>query len=92
MIELSGKKIQIRTLQPADYPAMMEILNDKETAAALASFFQVDHWTWEMIEKRYENFETKKQGLEAVRSESLLRYKIAKKNWPNLKAKISRSN
>lgn len=47
-----GKIVRLRTLAPADYPALKDILNDKISMAALQYYFGADNWTDEMVKER----------------------------------------
>ncbi len=53
---IKGKTITLRSPSVADYPALGVILNDGVTMAALKPFFKIDHWTNQMIKKRYDGF------------------------------------
>ncbi len=57
-----GKLVSLISPQPADYPALKDILNDQVTMEILIPYFGVTEWTDAMIHDRYEKFRIEEEA------------------------------
>ena len=61
-LELVGKKVIIKTIEPSDYSALRDILSDTKTMEHLKYLSHAPNgWTVEEIKKRYDNFQQKQK-------------------------------
>ncbi len=54
--ELPGETILLRSLEPADYKELAEVLNDRITMEHLIQYFGRESWTDEEVAERYDHF------------------------------------